>query len=82
VSPRTLGKDVVFVTPASWQPLFFAEYRLALGKVFADVPFAEPCLSSATLGKAFAECFSGFAECFRHSTKRSIPVVNYLSQII
>jgi hypothetical protein len=23
----------------------------------------------------FAECFSGFAECFRHSTKRSIPVV-------
>jgi hypothetical protein len=32
-------------------------------------------LPSATLGKAFAECFYGFAECFRHSAKRSFPVV-------
>jgi hypothetical protein len=31
-----------------------------LGKeVFTDVLFAEPSLSSATLVKAFAECFSG-----------------------
>jgi hypothetical protein len=47
-----------------------------LGKEgFADVLFVEPSLPSATLGKACAEHFSGFAECFRHSTKRSIPVV-------
>jgi hypothetical protein len=32
-------------------------------------------LPSATLGKAFAECFYGFAECFRHSTKAAILVV-------
>jgi hypothetical protein len=47
-----------------------------LGKEgFADVLCAEPSLPSATLGKAFAECFSGFAECFKHSAKPSIPVV-------
>jgi hypothetical protein len=48
-----------------------------LGKeVFADALFAEPSLPSVTLGKAFAECFYGFAECFRHSAKRLIPVVS------
>jgi hypothetical protein len=32
-----------------------------LGKeAFADVLFVEPSLPSATLGKDFAECFSGF----------------------
>jgi hypothetical protein len=47
-----------------------------LGKeAFADVLFAEPSLSSATLGKDFVECFLGFAECFRHSAKHPIPVV-------
>jgi hypothetical protein len=42
---------------------------------FADVLFVEPYLPSATLGKACAECFSGFDEYFRHSTKKPIPVV-------
>jgi hypothetical protein len=47
-----------------------------LGKEgFADELCVESSLSSATLGKAFAECFSGFVECFRHSAKPSIPVV-------
>jgi hypothetical protein len=32
-------------------------------------------LPSVTLGKAFADFFYGFAECFRHSAKRLIPVV-------
>jgi hypothetical protein len=32
-------------------------------------------LPSVTLGKTFAECFSGFAECFRHLTKKLFPVV-------
>jgi hypothetical protein len=31
-------------------------------KGFADVLFAEPSLPSATLSKAFAECFWGFAD--------------------
>ena len=48
-----------------------------LGKeVFADEMCVKLSLSSATVGKAFAECLSGFAECFRHSTKPSIHVVN------
>jgi hypothetical protein len=42
---------------------------------FADALFAEPSLPSATLGKAFAECFYGFVECFGHSAKRPFPVV-------
>jgi hypothetical protein len=47
-----------------------------LGKEgFADALFAEPSLPSVTLGKAFAECFYGFAECFGHSAKRPFPVV-------
>jgi hypothetical protein len=51
-----------------------------LGKeAFADVLFVEPSLPSATLGKAFAECFWGFAECFGHSAKRPFPVVKYLA---
>jgi hypothetical protein len=41
----------------------------------SDALFAELSLLSVTLGKAFAECFQGFAECFRHSAKRLIPVV-------
>jgi hypothetical protein len=39
--------------------------------------FAELSLPSVTLGKAFAECFLGFAECFRHSTKKLISVVKH-----
>jgi hypothetical protein len=47
-----------------------------LGKeAFADVLFAEPSLPSATLGKAFAKCFWGFAECFGHSAKLPFLVV-------
>ena len=45
---------------------------MALGKEI----FAERPLPSAALGKAFAECISGFAECRRHSAKRGCPVVH------
>jgi hypothetical protein len=62
--------------------LLFAECFLALGKgkalgkdVFADEIFAEYPLPSVTLGKAFAECNRGFAECPRHSAKPLNPVV-------
>jgi hypothetical protein len=45
---------------------------LALGKeIFADKIFAERPLPSAALGKAFAECLAGFAECPQHSAKRA-----------
>ena len=55
----------------------FAECRfLALGKeIFADKIFAERPLPSAALGKAFAECLAGFAECPQHSAKRASAVV-------
>jgi hypothetical protein len=74
----TLGNDRVCRLSAQVDtrqtPLFFAEYRVTLGKVFIecpikstrqrshcryDVQFAELSLSSATLGKDFAECFPG-----------------------
>jgi hypothetical protein len=41
-------------------------------EAFIDVLFAELSLPSATLGKDFAECFSGFAECSKHSAKHPI----------
>ena len=47
-----------------------------LGKdAFADAFFAEWSLPSAALGKAFAECKLGFAECPWHSVKPVSPVV-------
>ena len=50
-----------------------------LGKeAVTDVQFAERSLPRVTLDKDFAECFSGFAECFKHSAKRSTPVVDRL----
>ena len=55
----------------------FTECRfLALGKeIFADKIFAERPLPSVALGKAFAECLAGFAECPQHSAKRVSAVV-------
>jgi hypothetical protein len=51
-----------------------------LGKEdFVDVLCAESYLSSVTLGKTRAEYFLGFAECFSHSVKLSIPVVHIAS---
>ena len=50
-----------------------------LGKeAVADVLFAELSLLSVTLGKVFAECLSGFVECFGHSAKRPIPVLIWM----
>jgi len=62
----------------------FAECRfLALGKeIFADKVFAERPLPSAALGKAFAECLPGFAECPQHSAKRASAVVRVRNAII
>jgi hypothetical protein len=52
---------------------------LAGGKVFfADEFFATSSLPTATcnaVGKAFATCFSAFADCFWQSAKGGIPVV-------
>jgi hypothetical protein len=42
-------------------------------EVVADVLFIELFLPSVILGKYFAECFSDFADCFKHSTKHPIP---------
>jgi hypothetical protein len=68
------------VLPGTRQTSLPSVREKVLGKdVFADVLFAEPSLPSVTLGKAFAECFYVFAECFRHSAKRSIPVVSSTS---
>jgi hypothetical protein len=49
---------------------------VTLGKeVVVNVQFAELSWLSVTLGEAFAECFLGFAECFKHSAKKLISVV-------
>jgi hypothetical protein len=42
---------------------------------FANTFFTEWNLSSVTLGKGFAECNCGFAECPWHLAKRANPVV-------
>jgi hypothetical protein len=63
--------DCFSLPSAVWHSAnLFAECpRKVLGKEgFADALCAEPSLLSATLGKAFAECF-------RHSAKAAIPVV-------
>jgi hypothetical protein len=61
----TLGKEAVSVTrrrnghfSLSSAPSLPSAREKVLGKEgFADALFDEPSLSSATLGKAFAECF-------------------------
>ena len=73
----------------SWRRIFFcrvltwhsakalpsAQY-VALGKeTFADGFFVDCSLPNAALGKAFAECNRGFAECPKHSTKSPSAVV-------
>jgi hypothetical protein len=64
------------VLTGTWQTSLPSAREKVLGKErFTDALFAEPSLSSATLGKTFAECFYGFAECFGHSAKRSFPAV-------
>jgi hypothetical protein len=64
------------VLPGTQQTSLPSAREKVLGKEgFADVLFAEPSLPSATLDKAFDECFWGFAECFGHSAKRPFPVV-------
>jgi hypothetical protein len=69
VSPGTLGKDAVsiirrrngcFSLPsAPWRQTSLSSAReKVLGKEgFADALYAELSLPSATLGKAFVECF-------------------------
>jgi hypothetical protein len=44
-------------------------------KTVVDVQFAELSLPIVTLANAFDECFSSFAECFRHSAKKLFQVV-------
>jgi hypothetical protein len=86
VPKKTLGKGSVTVTwrhdgdfslsSTKWhsaKALPSARQKV-LGKE-ADVQFAERSLPSVTLGKVFAECFLGFAECLRHSAKELCPVV-------
>jgi hypothetical protein len=72
----TLGTGSVTV---SWRhdcDFSLPSIRVTLGKeAIVDVQFAELYLPSFTLGKAFAECFLGFAECFKHSTKKLISIV-------
>ena len=52
--------------------------QIALGKEPFAVNFFAVCpLPSVTLGKVFAECISGFAECLGYSAKPVNPVVNH-----
>jgi hypothetical protein len=52
-----------------------ARHKVLDKEVVADVQFIDSSLPSVTLGKAFVERYRGFAECLRHSTKNSVPVV-------
>jgi hypothetical protein len=80
LTPSPQRRDSGFSLPST---AWHSAREKVLGKEgFADVLFAEPSLPSATLGKDCAECFLGFAECFRHLAKRSIPVVNLATKNI
>jgi hypothetical protein len=64
------------VLPGTRQTSLPSAREKVLGKEgFADALFVDPSLPSTTLGKGFAECFYGFAECFGHSAKRPFAVV-------
>jgi hypothetical protein len=84
VPKKTLGKGSVTVTwrrdgdfslPSTKWHSANARQKVLGKEAVADVQFAERSLPSVTLGKVFAECFLGFAECLRHSTKELCPVV-------
>jgi hypothetical protein len=79
-SPSPRRRDSRFSLPStvwhSTKSVPSAREKLLGKEDFADVLFAESFLPSATLGKDFTECFLGFIECFSHSTKRPIPIVN------
>jgi hypothetical protein len=88
VPKKTLGKGSVTVTwrrdgdfslsstkSHSANCLPSARQKVLGKEAVADVQFAERSLPSVTLGKVFAECFLGFAECLRHSAKELCPVV-------
>jgi hypothetical protein len=88
VPRKTLGKGSVTITwhrdndfslpSTKWHSansLPSARQKVLGKEAVADVQFAERSLPSVTLGKAFAECFSSFAECLRHSAKELCPVV-------
>jgi hypothetical protein len=85
-SPSPVAVTAAFlcrVLPGTRQTSLPSAREKVLGKEgFADALCAEPSLPSATLGKAFAECFQGFAECFRHSAKATIPVVHWCSHVV
>ena len=78
--PPPIKKNSIFLGKNSHFFRVFFRFQLcrvsALGKdVFADSFFAECSLPSAALGKAFAECKLGFAECPWHSANSLSPVV-------
>lgn len=68
---------------ASWQRLFFTEYQVVLGKVFAMRPTKKytakkPLLmysSTRLICRESHECFLSFTECLKHSTKQLCSVV-------
>jgi hypothetical protein len=52
--------------------LLSARQKVLDKEATADVQFAETSLPRVTLGKGFAECFLGFAECLKHSAKAAV----------
>ena len=63
---------------STWQSL---SDKKTLGKeTFAGTVDVECRLPSVTLGKAFAECFLGFAVCLGHTAKVLFPVVHAFSK--
>lgn len=93
----TLGKGSVPITwcrhdhfslsYAIWRSantLTSAQHKVLDKEDIDNIQFIESSLTSATLVKAFAECYRAFAECLWHSAKNSVPVVyfskNFISQ--
>jgi hypothetical protein len=80
VSRGTLGKAAVSDTRRRNGRFSLPSAVWHSAKIFAECPrksSRQRRLCRCTVRRAFfAECFQGFAECFRHSAKRLIPVVS------
>jgi hypothetical protein len=77
----TWHRDGDFSLPStkwhSTKTLSSARQKVLGKEAIADVQFTETSFSVVTLGKAFTECFPGFAKCFIHLAKQLFLVVIY-----
>lgn len=76
MSPNTFGKGSAAVTKRRDDDFSLPSICWHSVKYLTKKPLSMYSLSSVTLGKTFTECFSSFAQYFRHSAKKPFQVVS------